>query len=134
MSPSYLVYNSGNSLHPNYRDFPWERLLGGVLIKLKDRYSDEVVGTYCDPGIADTKSCYYVTSFSLHLSGGGTRWFNGSVVSSRRRLTPEYVARHAVAHEREIQSSLILKGYNLHFDGLVDIHKVGLEKLVSNSI
>lgn len=126
IEPHNLTFNAGNHLCPHYRRVPYRGLIiGDSIIQVEDRHSRKYTGVFQETGITDCGRYYCVTSFLLEKEAAEMEEIEGSVISARKQLTPSHIKRQIAKRPQDISLSLILKGYDLYFDGVVDIHEVG---------
>lgn len=125
IEPLHLRFNAGSMLEPDYRSIDYKELkLGESLIFIRDRHLRQFTGVLQSTGMTDEGKCYLMTSLFLEGIKGDSREISGLPLSTRRRLTPQFVQNY-LAKKKKMRHSLAYKPYDLYFDGLTEIRIVG---------
>ncbi len=123
IEPCNLTYNMGSKFCQHYMRFPYRNLVAGVsIVNIRDRHSEEHAGVFRRPSIVDCGMCYYVISLWLEKEYGEMVKIEGRVIDTQKPYTPSYVKSQLTA---PVSPSLIMRGYDLYFDGVVDFHEIG---------
>ncbi len=126
VEPEYLVYNAGNNSNPEYRKIKFKDLIDGdSVIHVKDRHGTNTFGILRKANVVDHGDCYFFDGLLLEGENGALREFKGTVAGLEAKMNPKYVKKELLELGRKTSSLAISAGYNLYFDGLVDIAAVG---------
>ena len=125
IEPTNLVYNAGNAYTPDYKSVKYLDLVNDdTLLHTMNRIQQNVDGVFVQGRPLQSDRDYYFAGISIRTPTGDVQCIEGIIIGSEEDI------RAFVAHKGipKVTSDMLRKGYNIYFDGLLEITIVGALK------